>query len=360
VARQAWCPRCDEVCQLRPGRPCPVCASQLLAVPSASGPRRPPAPRLNLRVRAGNARGQVLPAARAALAVLAAVVLVAGAFLAGRVTRSSATAATPTAAVATSSTRDSDDRSGFGGQVYNWSSRAIGGIELTLYSISAGDRRTTLRLEARGVPDDRSIATVQGLSVTDSGGHQLLGTEPVREAPARGSPFGGNELAQVTVDQPLADKAAVGQVQVDAVTFSTQVEENLAVTVVDPRLAKQPPPTDGACPTCKVEVRCESCATISVAGATYQQGAVVILLAPKGPIDRSVLGGGEPSLLVTEMEFRNEHQPPVDREDGGVTAVRFAMNDVAPGNNQPRLQLQVTVANELAHTVKGPWRMRPR
>jgi hypothetical protein len=330
----------------------------LLAVPSASGPRRPPAPRLNLRVRAGNARGQVLPAARAALAVLAAVVLVAGAFLAGRVTRSSATAAAPTAAVATSSTRDSDDRRGSSGQVYNWSSREIGGIELTLYSISAGDRRTTLRLEARGVPDDRSIATVQGLSVTDSGGHQLLGTEPVREAPARGSPFGGNELAQVTVDQPLADKAAVGQVQVDAVTFSNQVEENLAVTVVDPRLAKQPPATDGACPTCKVEVRCESCATISVAGATYQQGAVVILLAPKGPIDRSVLGGGEPSLLVTETESRGDLQPAVDREDGGVTAVRFAMTDL--GNNQPRLQLQVTVANELAHTVKGPWRMRPR
>jgi hypothetical protein len=360
VARQAWCPRCDEVRRLRPGRPCPVCASQLLAVPSASGPRRPPAPRLNLRARAGNARGQVVPAARAALAVLAAVVLVAGAFLAGRVTRSSATAATPTAAVATSSTRDSDDRRGFSGQVYNWSSRAIGGIKLTLYSISAGDRRTTLRLEAAGVPDGRSIATVQGLSVTDSAGHQLLGTEPVREVPARGSPFGANELAQISVEEPLADKAAVGQVQVDAVTFSNHVEENLAVTVVDPRVGKQPPPTGGACPTCKVEVRCESCTTISVAGATYQQGAVVLLRAPKGPVDRSVLGGGEPSVLVTEPESGSELPPAVDREDDGVTAVRFAMNDLLPGNNQPRLQLQVIVANELAHTVKGPWRMRPR
>jgi hypothetical protein len=288
------------------------------------------------------------------------VVLVAGAFLAGRVTRSSATAATPTAAVATSSTRDSDDRRGFSGQVYNWSSRAIGGIKLTLYSISAGDRRTTLRLEAAGVPDGRSIATVQGLSVTDSAGHQLLGTEPVREVPARGSPFGANELAQISVEEPLADKAAVGQVQVDAVTFSNHVEENLAVTVVDPRVGKQPPPTGGACPTCKVEVRCESCTTISVAGATYQQGAVVLLLAPKGPVDRSVLGGGEPSVLVTEPESGSELQPAVDREDDGVTAVRFAMNDLLPGNNQPRLQLQVIVANELAHTVKGPWRMRPR
>jgi hypothetical protein len=359
VARQAWCPRCDEVRQLRPGRPCPVCASQLLAVPSASGARRPAAPRLDLRARASSARGQLLPAVRVALAGLAAVVLVAGAFLAGRVTRSSATAAAPTAAAATSSTRDSDRR-GFGGQVYNWSSRAIGGIELTLYSISAGDRSTTLRLEARGVPDGRSIATVQGLSVTDSGGHQLLGTEPVREAPARGSPFGGNELALITVEEPLADRAAVSQVQVDAVTFSNQVEENLAVTVVDPRLAKQPPATDGACPTCKLDVRCESCTTISVAGATYQQGAVVLLLAPKGPIDRSVLGGGEPSLLVTEAEFHSELQPAVDREDGGVTAVRFAMTDLAVGNNQPRLQLRVIVANELTHTVKGPWRMRAR
>jgi hypothetical protein len=359
VARQAWCPRCDEVRRLRSGRPCPVCGSQLLAVPSASGPRRPAAPRLDLRARAGSASGQLLPAARAALAGLAAVVLVAGAFLAGRVTRSSATAVAPTAAAATSSTRDADPR-GFGGQVYNWSSRAIGGVELTLYSISAGDRRTTLWLEAGGVPDGRSIATVQGLSVTDSGGHQLLGTEPVREAPARGSPFGGNELALVSVEEPLADKAAVSQVQVDAVTFSNQIEENLAVTVVDPRLGKQPPPTGGACPTCKVEVRCESCTTIGVAGATFKQGAVVLLLAPKGPVDRSVLGGGEPSLLVTQAESGSELQPPVDREEGGVTAVRFAINDLAPGNNEPRLQLQVIVANELAQTVKGPWRMRPR
>jgi hypothetical protein len=97
-----------------------------------------------------------------------------------------------------------------------------------------------------------------------------------------------------------------------------------------------------------------------VAGATYQQGAVVLLLAPKGPVDRSVLGGGEPNVLVTEPESGRELQPPVDREDNGMTAVRFAMNDLLPGNNQPRLQLQVTVANELAHTVKGPWRMRPR
>ncbi|HVD14432.1 MAG TPA: hypothetical protein VNK73_08265 [Actinomycetota bacterium] len=359
MARQAWCPRCDEVRQVRPGRPCPVCATRLLAVPSASGPRRPVAPRLDLRARAGDARGQLLPAARAALAGLVAVVLVAGAFLAGRVTRSSATTTAPTVAAATSTTRDSDDRRGLNGQIYNWSSRDVGGIGLTLNSISAGDNSTTLRLEAEGVPDGRSIATVQGLSVTDSGGHQLLGREPIREAPARGSPFGGNELALVTVEEPLADKAAVRQVQVDAVTFSNQVEEHLAVTVVDPRLGKQPPTTVGACPTCKLEVRCD-CSTISLAGATYQQGAVVLLLAPKGPIDRSVLGGSEPSLLVTEAEFNSETQPAVDREEGGVTAVRFVMDDLTLGSNEQRLQLQVIVANELAQTVKGPWRMRPR
>ena len=360
MARQAWCPRCDEVRQARPGRPCPVCASELLAVPSASGgPRRPAMPRLDLRGRAGGARGQLLGAARAALAGLAAVVLVAGAFLAGRVTRTSATAA-PTVAAATPTTIDNDDRRGLRGQAYNWSSTAIGGIELTLNTISAGDRSTTLRLEASGVPDGRSIDAVHGLSVTDSAGHQLLGREPLREVPARGSPFGGNELALVTVEEPLADKAAVRQVQVDAVTFSNQMEEDLAVTVVDPRLRKQPPATEGACPSCKLDVRCKSCATISVAGATYEQGSVVLLLAPKGPLGRSVLGGpGDPSLLVTEAEFGNQLQPAVDREDGGVTAVRFPTDQLAP-SGEPRRQLLVIVTNELAHTVKGPWRMRAR
>jgi hypothetical protein len=334
-------------------------------VPSApGGPRRPALPRLDLRGRAGGARGargQLLPAARAALAGLAAVVLVAGAFLAGRVTRSTAIAA-PTVATATTSTIDNDDRRGLNGQAYNWSSRAIGGIELTLNTISAGDHSTTLRLEADGVPDGRSIDAVQGLSVTDAGGRQLLGREPVREVPARGSPFGGNELALVTVEEPLADKAAVRQVQVDAVTFSNQMEEDLAVTVVDPRLAKQPPSTAGACPSCKLDVRCEkSCTTVTVAGATYEQGSVVLLLAPKGSLDRSVLGGpGEPSLLVTAVDIGSDTQPAVDREEGGVTAVRFAMNDLQPGGGEPRLQLRVTVANELPQTVKGPWRMRAR
>jgi hypothetical protein len=326
-------------------------------VPSVPGARRPVVPRLDLRARAGSAHGQLLPAARAALAGLVAVVLVAGAFLAGRVTRSGATAA-PAVAAATSTTRDSDDRRGLNGQAYNWSSRAVGGIELTLNSISAGDRSTTLRLEADGVPDGRSIDAVRGLSVTDPGGHQLLGSGPVQEVAARGSPFGGNELALVTVEEPLADKAAVSQVQVDAVTFSNQIEEELAVTVVDPRLSKETPTTEAACPTCKLEVRCARCTTVSVAGATYEQGSVVLLLAPKGPLDRSVLGGAEPRLLVTEAEFGGELQPPVDREEGGVTAVRFAAAGL--GNHAPRLQFSLVVANELAQTVKGPWRMRPR
>jgi hypothetical protein len=358
VARQAWCPRCDEVRQLRPGRPCPTCASRLLAVPSALGPRRPVTARLDLRVAAGQARGRLLPAARAAAAGLVAVAVVAGAFLAGRVTRGSAAATTPTAA-ASSSTLDRDDRQRFEGQVYNWPSRKIGGIELTLNSISAGDRSTTLRLEASGVPDGRSVASLQGLSVTDAGGRELLGREPIEEAPARGSPFGGNELAQVTVEERLADKAAVHQVQVDAVTLASQLEEHLSVTVVDPRLRQGPPPTSG-CPTCKLEVRCEACATMAVAGSTYRQGEVLLLLVPKGPADRSVLGGGEPSVLVSERQFSSEVQPALDREDSGVTAVRFAMADLGLPSEEPRMRLRVIVANELAQTVKGPWRMRLR
>ena len=359
MARQAWCPRCDEVRPLRPGRPCPTCSSRLLAVPSGLGPRRPVALRLDLRAAAGQARGRLLPAVQAALAGLLAIAVVAGAFLAGRVTSTSAAATTP-AAAASSSTRDrDDDRGRFGGQIYNWASSEVHGIGLTLNSIAAGDNSTTLRLEASGVRDGRSVASLQGLSVTDSAGRQLLGPEPIQEVAARGSPFGGNELAQVTVEERLADKAAVKQVQVDAVTLASQVEETLAITVVDPRL-RQGPPGTGACPTCKLEARCERCDTMTVVGSTYRQGEVVLLLAPTGPLDQSVLSGGEPSVLVSELEFGSEVQPALDRDETGVTAVRFAMSDLGLPGEAARVQLRVIVANELTQTVKGPWRMRSR
>jgi hypothetical protein len=356
--RQAWCPRCDEVRRARPGRQCPTCGSTLLDVPGQGGARRPPPARLGLRAAVGQARGRLLPAVRVGLAGLAAVALVAGTFLAGRATRAGRTAAPP----ATTTTSTSTGAGGFGGederQFYGWSSRTVGGIELNLRSIEAGDRATTLTLEAVGVPDGRSIATFLGLGVTDAAGHQLLRSAPIPEVPARGRAFGGEQVAQVTVDDPLADKAAVSRVQVEAVTLVSQVSEEVAVTVFDPRLRRQPFRERDPCPGCRLDAHCTSCATMAVAGSAYRQGEVVLLLLPKGPLDRSVLGTGAPDVLVSDAMFGSEAQPAVDRTPGGATAVQFATSDFALGSRGARVAVQVTVSAELLQTVHGPWAMR--
>ena len=351
--RQAWCPRCDEVRQARPGRPCPVCGSTLLGVPTQVAGRRVRAVRPDLRATVGQARGRLLPAARAGLAGLAAVALVAGTFLAGRVTRSA-----QAAPAATTSTSAFDSEGGR--QFYNWSSRAVDGIQLILTSIDAGDRITTVSLEASGLPDARSIATLRGLSVTDANGHRLLRSAPIPEVPARGRAFSGQQTAEVTVEDRLTDKAAVDRVQVDAVTLASQVEEQVAVTVVDPRLRQQPLHETDPCPGCKLDAHCTSCDTMTVAGASYHQGEVVLLLAPKGPVDRSVLGAGDPDVVVSNSGFGGEVQPAVDRSPGGVTAVQFALTDLALGSANPRVELQVIVSTELHQTVNGPWRMQRR
>ncbi len=351
---QAWCPRCDEVRQARPGRPCQVCGSTLLGVPTPLGGRRPRPVRPDLRATFGQARGWLLPAGRAGLAGLAAVALVAGAFLAGRVTRSA-----QAAPAATTSTRAFDPEGDQ--QVYNWSSRTVGGIELSLTSIDAGDRITTVTLEASGVPEARSIAALRGISITDANGHQLLRSAPIPEVPARGRAFNGQQTAQVTIEAPLTDKAAVARVQVDSVTLASQLQEELAVTVVDPRLRHQPLHETDPCPGCKLDAHCTTCDTMTVAGTSYHQGEVVLLLAPKGPVDRSVLGGGDPDVVVSNSgSGGGELQPAVDRSPGGVTAVQFAMTDLALGSTEPRVQLQAIVSTELHQTVNGPWRMQRR
>jgi hypothetical protein len=353
--RQAWCPRCDEVLSERPGRPCPICGSTLLAVPTRVAGGHGPSARPDLRAALWRARGQALPAARAGIAGLVAVALVAGMFLVGRITRASSVAG----AAATSTTAGRFDPEG-DSQVYNWQSGAVEGVELSLRSIDAGDRYTTLRLRASGIPDALSIATLKGLSITDAGGHQLLRNGPVPEVPARGRGLGGEQFAQVNVEDRLTDKAAVDRVQVDAVTLTNQVEEELAVTVVDPRLRHPPLRGTDPCPGCKLDVHCATCPTMAVAGATYHQGEVVVLLAPKGPVDRSVLGGLQPDVVVNDR-FGSQVPPAVDREPGGgVTTVEFSVGDLAAGGSDTRLQIQVIVSTELRQTVKGPWRMQQR
>jgi hypothetical protein len=353
--RQAWCARCDEVLPARPGRPCPTCGSTLLAVPTRAAGARAPAARLDLRAALWRARGQALPAARTGLAGLVAVALVAGMFLVGRVTRGSSAAG----AAATSTTAGRFDPEG-DSQVYNWPSDAVEGIELSLRSIDAGDRNTTVRLQASGIPDALSIATLKGLSITDAGGDQLMRSAPVPEVPARGRGLGGEQYAQVTIEDRLTDKAAVERVQVDAVTLTTQVEEELAVTVVDPRLRHPPLRGTDPCPGCKLDVHCTTCSTMAVAGATYHQGEVVMLLAPKGPVDRSVLGGLQPDVVVNDR-FGSQVPPAVDQEPGGgVTTVQFSVRDLAAGGSDTRLQIQVIVSTEVRRTVEGPWRMQPR
>jgi hypothetical protein len=84
----------------------------------------------------------------------------------------------------------------------------------------------------------------------------------------------------------------------------------------------------------------------------------VLLLLPKGPLDRSVLGTHEPDVLVSDAESGSEVQAAVDQTPDRATAVQFDMGDFALGSTSPRVRIQVTVSTQLVQTVHGPWTMR--
>lgn len=351
--RQAWCPRCDELRPARAGSPCPACSSPLLRLPSEE---RRPTPAGWWAGATGRLRA-VLPAARALAAWLAVVAVVAGAFAAGRVTRTTPPAA-PAASSPTGTTGDDRGPATRGSPIYNWPSRERSKLTLTLQRMQVRERSSTLTVTVDGLAAGETVMGLRGVSVTDKDGGQLLRGGPVGFAPANEEGRGGPE-AEVIVRGPVDRLAAVAAVTVHEVFVTSQMVEEAKGTLLHPGLrqsdesvqVKVPPAT---CRGCDVDVRCTDCRTMEVAASDYRHRDVVILLTPKGPRTRSVLGGDPQVTIVGTL---TDIQPTVSTGPDGTTAVRFDAASLATDDSSGRHGFRVSVQGHLEREVTGPWRM---
>jgi len=355
MARQAWCPRCDELRSARAGSPCPACSSTLLRLPA--GERRPtPA---GWVAAALDGLRALLPAARTLVVGLAVVAVVAGAFAAGRVTR-----ATPSAGpVTTSPTETTVDDSGpatGGDSVYGWPSREQNKLSLTLDRIQVRERNSTLTVKVRGLAADETVVGLRGVSVTGKDGGQLLRGGPVEFTPSNDNGFSSQRQVDVLLPGPVEPLAAVAAVTVQGVWVTREVSEEALGTLVHPGLRRLdesvqvevPPPT---CRGCSLEVRCTSCQTMQVAGTDYRRRNVVFLLTPKGPRSESILRSAPPQVVI--VNAATDFQPTVNAGPDGTTAVRFDAAELAGDGSGGRYRFRVTVQSRIEREVAGPWRM---
>jgi hypothetical protein len=364
--RQAWCPRCDELRGARPGSPCPVCSASLLPLPGVSraaawrGGRDALAERLR----------SVLPAARAVALAAVALALVAGAFAAGRSSRPSSTAS-----AAAPSTTQAGGRALPGGgfstdvsRVFGWGALR-GGVTLTLNRITATGTATRVTLEVSGLEREWTFGGVIGLRLTDSAGRQLaIGTPgdalPADEVQNLG---GGSMTGTLTLGQRI-DPNGVAGVTVAQVIELRRSSETLRGALVDAELKRQMDSSPqqalvrkGTCPGCSLELACLQCETVRVAGASYRDGRVVVLLSQTrrpasgeslADADISVSTGG-PGGQVGSFE---------DTAEGGDTVVEFAARDLAASTprGQRRMPFEVVARLMRSDLVAGPWQIDQR
>src|SRR5919198_6403072 len=122
--RPAWCPRCDEVRQARPGSACPTCSARLVMLQRGSAQNTLLARRDALLQQARS----WLPALRVVGVAAALLGLLAGAFVAGRSSSpaSAAPAAPPTTAATVLTTPGGRTLSG-GLREFGWRAERGGG-----------------------------------------------------------------------------------------------------------------------------------------------------------------------------------------------------------------------------------------
>jgi hypothetical protein len=369
--RQAWCPRCDELRSSRPGSPCPVCSASLLALPQGSrtaawrGGRDAVAERLR----------SLLPAARVVAVAAVALALVAGGFTAGHFSRPSRTAS----AAAPATTRPAGRALAGGGfstdvsRVFRWNVLR-GGLTLTLHRITATGSATRIVLGVSGLEPEWTFGGVIGLRLTDSAGRQLaVGTPdealPTDEVENLG---GGSMVGTLTLGRRI-DPNGVAGVTVARVIEMRRSSETLRGTLVDAELKRQMDSSPqqalvrkGACSGCSLALACVQCETVRVAGTSYRDGRVVVLLSQSGrpasgqslaDADISVSTGGPGGQVAGGQVGSFE-----DSADGGDTVVEFDARDLAASTprRQQRMPFEVVARVMRSELVAGPWQLDQR
>jgi hypothetical protein len=364
--RQAWCPRCDEVRRARPRSPCPKCSARLVALPRQAGPAFWLAERTALLQRARS----WIPALRAVAAAALLLGLVAAAFVAGR--GSSPSSAAPAGAASTTPPTVTTP----GGRVivpggqrdFGWRAEH-GRISVLLRTMFSAGETTSVTLEVRGLEPGWSAEGVGDLRVLDARGRELALARFVQDARSfrTGEPAGGASL--VTGSLPgRVDAAAVAQVSVGRLFLLRQSEEHLSGTLADADLKRRVdqrqsgggavPPGPASCRSCRLQVRCESCSTVRMAGAAYRHGQVALLLTPteRSPgepfPDAEILVSGDSGQIAS-----------LDTGlDSGATVVSFDARDLAETTErgQTRMSFSVMAMLTRMQVTAGPWRLDQR
>jgi hypothetical protein len=334
--RQAWCPRCDEVREARPGAACPVCGRQLLRVPPArpGQPEPGPADRAARRLRA------LLPLAGAVGVALLVLAVVGSAFVAGRLTRT-----TPSAPAAAPPSTDVLDNQGpeTGRRDFGWQARA-GGITVKLRSLTVDTDFSRLELHVEGVRRGLDISALERLRIRDAAGKDLLARgEPasIATAVSRPNPSGGVDTEVVLgslVDRELQRKAA------DSLDDSSWLAERRS------------------CPDCRLQVACQDCRTLRVVGKAYRRGRVLIAVEALDRVERTAINPTQRRVVVTGDGGAAELTAWIDGT-GGSAVISVGADVLAatrigdPDDDQP-MPFDVRVQAQAEQAVRGAWTIR--
>jgi hypothetical protein len=359
--RQAWCPRCDEIREARPGTSCAACGRELLAVPAWPGQPQPGrADQIARRLRA------LRPAAGAAGVGLLVLAVVAGAFAAGRVTRT-----TPSTAAATASTgpglADGPEvgRRDFEG----WEARA-GGITVALRSLTVGTGFSRLELHVDGVPRGREVSALERLRILDAAGNDLLlGGEQPRIATSGNRPGVGSGIdTEVVLDRPV-ELEAVAAVELDGLTVGRTIRDQLAGSLHDPELQRRSADNDDdsrwiaerrGCPGCELRVACEDCTTLRVVGSAYRRGRVLVTVEALGRVEQTTLNPSRRRVLVSGEGGISDLPAWMDGS-GGTAVISIAADILAIsrfGDGDEPMPFEVIVRAQAEQVVRGTWTMR--
>jgi hypothetical protein len=364
TGRHAWCPRCDEVRQARPGSACPACSARLVGLPHLSGPApwwgRPAALLQQAR--------PLLPALRAVAAGAVLLALLAGAFVAGR--GSSPAGAAPAAPASTTpSTLTLPGGRQLSGSIRTFGWRAQQGqVSLLLRSMFTTGDTTGVTFEALGLDSEWSVETVGDLRVLDNQGREVALTRVDQDLPVLRSRESARGVTMVTVLlQHRIDPSSVVRVSVGRLVLMQEFDERLAGILVDKDLKRRiddqqgqsrPPTSPASCPSCRLQVGCDTCRTVRVAGTTYRHGQVALLLASTGRAAGESLAGADvivsgPGGQIGSLDTTL---------DGGDTVVTFDGQELAATTEfgQTSMRFDVTATLSRARVVQGPWEIDQR
>jgi hypothetical protein len=305
-----------------------------------------------------------LPAARVVGGVLVLLAVMAGAFAGGRSARPSGGAAA--AAPTTTAGRplpggglSTDVSRAFGWSVLN------GNVTLTLNRITATGGATHVVFEVSGLERDWTFGGVQGLQMTDSAGRQLVAAAPGEQLSADElQDLGGGSVVGTIELSNRVDPNAVASVSVAQVVATRRSSEQLRGSLLDAELKRRmdsssaPNLVDrpGACPDCRLEVHCVDCETARVAGSTYRDGRVVVLLSQAGKV---VPGEAlaDADILVSTNGPGGQIGSFESSTEGGSTVISFDARDLASATSQgqQRMGFDVTASVMRSEVVNGPW-----